>query len=383
MKLRYKRFFIEGKQQAIQLLKKVKLSDTQIKAVLETFELLDPTTPKNKYFEVLTKILIDYMMTNGDNLFYSVSQLEKDFTEYNTKEKIKSIEKRNLKIDLTKIKKYNDFFNIIEETEGQITTSKQKFGLSGIRKDKDYIEIPLNDSEIRAFIPLNYDASKVIASNKVGQCEGKWCTAYQKTNEHWEQYIEQTEGILVYIINYGEAHPTDYKQAIYFYPDKHNIEMFNADDRSIHGIFYGDQIKKYVYHNWDNIRESYKLLILPKTLNYNILFEKEGGYGIYSYLDALEKIKLFLKKRIIQTDPWNATYIYLNKKEVLETSIAISIIFVTKPFKDKIYKYDNDYIYDEKELNLRGDTTSVKINKVFYEDLKESSLLLGFNVKWF
>ena len=58
-----KYLMLEGKQQAIQVLKKGNLSDFDINFIIEEIEQLDPTKPKNKYLEVFANS--DRIMAEG------------------------------------------------------------------------------------------------------------------------------------------------------------------------------------------------------------------------------------------------------------------------------------------------------------------------------
>ena len=53
----YKRFFIEGKQQAIQMLQKYFGNNSKI--YVKKFESLDPTYPKNKYVDTFVRIFLN------------------------------------------------------------------------------------------------------------------------------------------------------------------------------------------------------------------------------------------------------------------------------------------------------------------------------------
>jgi hypothetical protein len=104
------------------------------------------------------------------------------------------------------------------------TAKKRKVkseGINGLEKGKDYIPIDnveidpsvsvdlLNrecryqatgDEEfIGAYMPLDWESSKLIASNAIGNCEGQWCTAYQKDDRFWHDYTGKG-GVLIYFI---------------------------------------------------------------------------------------------------------------------------------------------------------------------------------------
>lgn len=231
----FKRYisFLEGKKQALKIL------GGSNKKLVDELEKIDPTK-NNKYVELFAKFI------------------KKGITIDNIKSIIKDIEKaekKNFKYDISKIKTFGDFKNIITNEAQKVTKSSARKGIKGLTKDKDFIEIPLKSQNSIAYIPLNYEASKVIASSRVGECEGKWCTAYQKDKSYWKNYIEQDFGILVYEINYNILDEKNKKQAIYFYSDKRYTSEFNSLDNNIKEIENEREIKYYVFKNWDNIRQ--------------------------------------------------------------------------------------------------------------------------------
>lgn len=263
----YKRIFKEGKQQAIQLFIKNGWENHEAKYVIDRLIDYDPTTPQNKYLELFAKIVLSYK--NSKLIGYET--FSSDFEKNELYSKLADIEKRNLKLDIKKIADIKSFVNEVDSTTSVITQSKAKQGMPGLKKGTDYIEIPTNNDLVKAYIPLNYKASKVIASDKVRGCEGKWCTAYQKTDDYWNEYIEYNRGILVYVINYDPGIDfIDFKQAIYFYPDKSTIEMFDARDSRINSVVYKKNITIFVYANWDKIRKAYNLIEFeePKIMYY-------------------------------------------------------------------------------------------------------------------
>jgi hypothetical protein len=74
------------------------------------------------------------------------------------------------------------------------------------------------------YIPLNWEASKLIASKYVGGTEGAWCTAWQKEDRFWKQYIFGKKCILWYVV-YDET-----KYAVLIKPDN-SYEIFDQFDK--------------------------------------------------------------------------------------------------------------------------------------------------------
>ncbi len=265
----YKKIFLsEGKKQAIQLLTKQWDADSA-KGLVKELEALDPTSPKNKYLELFAKFFIEF---GADNRKFMVDDLLQLFIRDGIRDKIESIEKRNLKIDLSKIRNYKDFKKVLNETAGKITKGSAKKGMVGLTEGKDYLTV-LKNKEVEAYIPLHYKASKVIASDKVGYCEGEWCTAYQKTDSYWEDYVIKNGVILVYIIvvdpDIDKYDPMELKTAIAFHSPS-TYEVFNTKDESIKTTPQFSKIQSYVSNNWDKIRSHFpepKIVLLKKFLS--------------------------------------------------------------------------------------------------------------------
>lgn len=131
-----------------------------------------------------------------------------------------------LDIDWNKLNSF-DIFDIYQHSKILTKTAKKKSvkirGIKGLKEGEDYLEFPLDD--YNAFIPLTWEASKLIASKYVGACEGQWCTAYQKTSDYWNSYVQDDGVVLIYIITETT------KFAIAVYPNS-ELTIFNAIDKS-------------------------------------------------------------------------------------------------------------------------------------------------------
>jgi len=128
---------------------------------------------------------------------------------------------------------YADFAEIILSTskreKKKVVKSK---GIKGLKENVDYIELNLKDKTFEAYIPLTWEASKMIASKYIGNCEGAWCTAYQKDRRYWKSYVEEDGIVLVYLIHPENAE----KYAFAIYPDNTTYEIFDHDDNAIEDI---------------------------------------------------------------------------------------------------------------------------------------------------
>jgi surface protein len=142
-------------------------------------------------------------------------------------------------IDWNKLNSY-DIFDIYRHSKLLTKTARKKSvkinGVGGgLEEDKDYVRFPLEG--YNTFIPLSWEASKLLASKYIGACEGKWCTAYQKSRKYWDKY--RREGaVLIYIFTsntkYAVAvYPKDSK--LYRLPGSKNVklEIFDARDSSM------------------------------------------------------------------------------------------------------------------------------------------------------
>lgn len=122
-------------------------------------------------------------------------------------------------IDWNKLKTltYNDFKKIINSESKALLKNKVKNeGIKGLKEGRDYKTV-YEEGSILAVVPKNYKASVLIASRDVGGVEGKWCTAYQKTDQYWISY--NSKGNLIYVIDfennnkmamYKKLHETSY-----------------------------------------------------------------------------------------------------------------------------------------------------------------------------
>ena len=98
--------------------------------------------------------------------------------------------------------KYEDFAFLINNVS---KTAKKKnvknSGIKGLIPNKDYIEV-YNQDNIIGYVPLTYEASKLIASKYINGVEGKWCTA-ENSPSFWRYYCGDGKTFLIYFINYN------------------------------------------------------------------------------------------------------------------------------------------------------------------------------------
>lgn len=138
----------------------------------------------------------------------------------------KMIDWNNKKLTFADFKEVLDF-----RSKTSMKKSVKKQGIRGLKANKDYIELKGISKFYNAYIPLTYEASKFIASKNIGGCEGRWCTAYQKTKSYWIDYVEARNITLIYLIG------NDTKYAVAMYPKSSGMyEIFDSDDSHIDDI---------------------------------------------------------------------------------------------------------------------------------------------------
>ena len=353
----------EGKKQASQMLKK-RFHKEEIKEILNQFEKFDPSSPKNKYIEVLTKVWVGLLPKKDmdmDMIWDQLASFIQSLNSYGIKNKIKSIEERHLKVEnLNKIKNIDDFLTAIEKVYGKKTKSMAKKGVKGLKKGKDYLEIKVEDKDTGVYIPFNNKSSIIIASNKVGYVTGEWCTAYAKNDEHWKTYIHRDEGILVYIVDYNEDDAGDLqsKEAFYYYAKTKKKSKFDRHDNVIEGTVRSseNEIDKFVLSHWDEIRKGYEA-----EAEEHFAKQRQEAKIIGNYLEKLLENDLGFK---IKGDfIGGATY------KSSGESKQIDISFTIEPYGEREAKFSmglshkqTDKIDRKRDIlvNLSGTTNSVR-----------------------
>ena len=200
-------------------------------------------------------------------------------TEYDSKELFDKFNKyrQQHKLDINQFNDIESLIAKIDEIESGAAKTKTQYkkakGISGLTADIDYIEIPMDDSNVQAYIPLNWNASKVIASAKIGGCEGKWCTAYQKDIAYWNKYIHKDDNILVYVL-------TPEEKSVIQVHEQDLVEVWDQEDNRLSS--YPDEIPvekihNYVNQNWD--------IIKSKMLPYYKFLMQVGGIAINQVID--------------------------------------------------------------------------------------------------
>jgi hypothetical protein len=95
---------------------------------------------------------------------------------------------------------FNDFLNVISyRSSSEIKKAVKEKGIGGLKKGVDYLPVNIKDEYWVGYIPLTHEASVHIANNKIGNCVGKWCTAY-KDKQYWIDYMIDNKLVPIYII---------------------------------------------------------------------------------------------------------------------------------------------------------------------------------------
>ena len=175
----------------------------------------------------------DHLIRKAPNLTDEQKQIAIDhFNQFPHKEK---------EIDWNKLNSltWEDFEKVIDQ---ESKTRKKKLvkdrGVTGLELGEDYLDISDEEHDVLAYIPLNYESSKLIASHRVGGCEGEWCTAYQKTDNYFIEYTEERGFVLIYTIfrtqldesPQGKAYDEVTKMAVVHNPDTTETQIFDQHD---------------------------------------------------------------------------------------------------------------------------------------------------------
>jgi hypothetical protein len=130
---------------------------------------------------------------------------------------------------------WEDFDEVLNYESNTERKKKVKtHGIKGLKIGKDYIPLKEpNDAPLDyegAYMPLSYEASKFIASNRIGNCTGRWCTAKQRSSEDWNKYIYRDKIVLVYIVY------NDTKYALAIYKNPEIWELFDSENEPLRDL---------------------------------------------------------------------------------------------------------------------------------------------------
>ena len=140
----------------------------------------------------------------------------------------------NISIDWIKLNSYDieDIYKAtLEKSKTGLKKAVKKAGIEELEEGKDYIELDISKytSTYKAYVPLHWEASKLIAGSRIGGCEGKWCTSYQKNYFHWINHTENSKAVLIYLVNVKKPE----KYAIKYYLNSSEILIWDSNDREV------------------------------------------------------------------------------------------------------------------------------------------------------
>jgi len=228
--MRIKLNLLEGKKQVQSILTNI----PDIEKITTFILSLDPSKTK-KYTDVLAKefkkrykYIINLDFTEEEAIKLVIDYYNK-YYKNSLADLIPKAEIKNLKLDINDITEVSELINILNKEVKKITRSSFKKGFEGLVENKDY-KILYEKNNIVAVMPFNWEASRVLASNYVGNCEGKWCISYQKTKVYWTQYTVEHGQAPVFFINleYNENLDTWGKYAFMY--SEEDYEIWDADD---------------------------------------------------------------------------------------------------------------------------------------------------------
>jgi hypothetical protein len=215
------------------------------------------------------KIKFTSLLEKKDHLIKKIPKLTQDEKDelinfFNKKPNLENKIDWNNYANLT----FKDFESVMNETKTEKIKKVKSQGISGLKEGTDYFKIK---GEYEGYIPLSWEASKFLASKYVGDCEGKWCVAYQKNKESWLEYIFDEKPMIFIYLLIGDT-----KYAIGVYPTL-KTEIYDADDNKISKISNVD-VKQIVNDN-KNLIDNAKQIIYNNELN--DLINTKNGEDIY------------------------------------------------------------------------------------------------------
>jgi len=182
----------EGKKQATQRLLKY-MDKRKAKDVLNAYDRFDPTKSK-KYIELLTIIFInDYLMDSTRDATLLVREFVNDILKKpDLNLDLESIELRQQKLDIHKIKTLKQLQQEIKKLLAVKTKSHYKGGIHKLKEETDYTILEYKSEKYPnafAVVPLNFKASGLIASASTYNSKAFWCIADDE--DYWNDYNSQ------------------------------------------------------------------------------------------------------------------------------------------------------------------------------------------------
>jgi len=190
-------------------------------------------------------------------------------------------------IDWNKIKtlQYSDFKKVMDKVSKTAKKAAVKSsGISGLKEGKDYIEVNTGNQEVKGYIPLEHDASKLIASPNVGcSVEGKWCVAMNDP-QWWNTYSDRGQTLFYFITG-------DTKYAVVLDSNNTVSECRNSKNESMTAPqinkTLGINLEEIFAKNKAKIEQARKIIIGDAfTFNGKIYrYKKEGDTLVFGSMD--------------------------------------------------------------------------------------------------
>ena len=96
---------------------------------------------------------------------------------------------------------YDDFVAVMYTTKTERENKVKRHGIQGLVEGSDYLNVNVPDYfPFEAYIPLSWEASKLIASNKIGGCVGEWCISYQKGPDFWYSHTFINKEVFIILV---------------------------------------------------------------------------------------------------------------------------------------------------------------------------------------
>ncbi|MBF0556370.1 MAG: hypothetical protein HQK96_17775 [Nitrospirae bacterium] len=267
---------------------------------------------------------------------------------------------------------FSDFEPVMVPTKTEIKKKVHAAGIKGLKEGEDYRIFPFHSDKVVGYVPLNWEASKHIASDSIGGCEGKWCTAYQKTDSYWRDYVIGEKGALVYFIIQGIPGEDDTKYAMVVFPNG-AAQVYDADDHSISADFFIKDILNstpsiVIAANRDffnEVREYIKENTPPAELTEEQLDELARDYAEYVDSKFRGNEKAIAEARsIIDSEYENITNYSYEEGMTAESMRG----HIESRFDDWNYGYERIIKFMRKKHSIDPDNTQNKINALAYSE---------------
>lgn len=241
----HEEYLREGRKQAREILGEyadfIVIVDDEELPLLQVLDDLDPT-PSRKYVAIFARmfknILKELIKTKGYPSKPSPDMLQKykdgltlhikQFVDDIDPELIKGAEDKGFKEDLSKVDTVPRLNLLLKKVVTAITRSTIKKGVQGLTEGKDFAIIFENE-KVLGLMPFSWEASKILASAYVGGCTGKWCIAYQKQSNYWQDYVEQRGQAPVYMI--PKDNPE--KKYSFMFSDDEGLDVWDEEDDNL------------------------------------------------------------------------------------------------------------------------------------------------------